>query len=272
VTAGRRRCRPQRGEDRHVQSKRRAARRRRACRRDYRRHDRLWCRQGRAIVKQFIASYPAVKATADKIAKKYDVERDSGDQTGGWGAWMAATSAWGEIDAVVRPYGFKNFKAWLDDTINIAMAYAFASHGAEMDAGTRSILTGYVAGSYLCPPCPKGAMCKPSLAHVLKALNSNPRTIHAVRGARLVFGIARGSAATVWRAFSSGRVDVGATSSDGFLTIHPVASTFPTLSGNTASAFGDEVVHGGGDKPGGVVKHASSRLFSGSAPMPPSSR
>ena len=88
-----------------------------------------------AIVKQFIASYPAVKATADKIAKKYDVKRDSGDQTAGWGAWMAATSAWSEIDAVVRPYGFKNFKAWLDDTINIAMAYAFASHGAEMDAG-----------------------------------------------------------------------------------------------------------------------------------------
>ena len=87
------------------------------------------------IIKQFVASYPAVKATADKIAKKYNVERRSGDQTGGWGAWMAATSAWSEMDAVVKPYGFKNFKAWLDDTISIAMAYAFASHGAEMDAG-----------------------------------------------------------------------------------------------------------------------------------------
>jgi hypothetical protein len=88
-----------------------------------------------AIVKQFIASYPAVRATADKIAKKYNVERDTSDQTGGWGAWMAATSAWSEMDAAVRPYGFKSFKVWLDDTINIAMAYAFASHGAEMDAG-----------------------------------------------------------------------------------------------------------------------------------------
>lgn len=39
------------------------------------------------------------------------------------------------MDAAVRPYGFKSFKVWLDDTINIAMAYAFASHGAEMDAG-----------------------------------------------------------------------------------------------------------------------------------------
>jgi hypothetical protein len=88
-----------------------------------------------AIVKEFVASYPVVKAAADKIAKKYNVERRSGDQTSGWGAWMAATSAWGEMDAVVKPYGFKNFKAWLDDTISIAMAYAFASHGAEMDAG-----------------------------------------------------------------------------------------------------------------------------------------
>ena len=88
-----------------------------------------------AIVKQFVASYPAVKATADKIGKKYNVARDSGDRTSGWGAWMAATSAWSEMDAVVKPYGFKNFKAWLDDTISIAMAYAFASHGAEMDAG-----------------------------------------------------------------------------------------------------------------------------------------
>ena len=31
------------------------------------------------------------------------------------------------MDTVVKPYGFKNFKAWLDDTISIAMAYAFAS-------------------------------------------------------------------------------------------------------------------------------------------------
>ena len=26
------------------------------------------------------------------------------------------------MDTVVKPYGFKNFKAWLDDTISIAMA------------------------------------------------------------------------------------------------------------------------------------------------------
>src|SRR5512135_1722833 len=78
-----------------------------------------------ASVKQFIASYPAVKATADKIAKKYNIGRESGDRTAGWGAWMAATSAWGEMDAVVKTYGFKNFKAWLDDTVSIAMAYAY---------------------------------------------------------------------------------------------------------------------------------------------------
>ena len=88
-----------------------------------------------AVVKQFVASYPTVKATADKIAQKYNVAGNSRDRTHGWGAWMAATSAWKEMDAVVKPYGFSNFKTWLDDTISIAMAYAFASHGAEMDAG-----------------------------------------------------------------------------------------------------------------------------------------
>jgi hypothetical protein len=88
-----------------------------------------------AVVQQFIASYPAVKATADKIGKKYNIAGNNRDHTHGWGAWMAARSAWGEMDAVVKSYGFANFKAWLDDTISIAMAYAFASHGPEMDAG-----------------------------------------------------------------------------------------------------------------------------------------
>jgi hypothetical protein len=32
---------------------------------------------------------------------------------------------------------------------------------AARPVGSRAILTGYVAGSYLCPPCPKVAMCKP---------------------------------------------------------------------------------------------------------------
>ena len=88
-----------------------------------------------AIVKAFIASYPTVKATADKIGQKYDVQGDSSDNTGGWGAWMAATGAWVEMNAVVKPYGFSDFKSWLDTTISVAMAYSFATHGAEMDAG-----------------------------------------------------------------------------------------------------------------------------------------
>ena len=32
---------------------------------------------------------------------------------------------------------------------------------AAPPVGSRVILTGYVADAYLCPPCPKGAMCKP---------------------------------------------------------------------------------------------------------------
>jgi len=88
-----------------------------------------------AIVKAFVASYPTVKATADKVGRKYDVQGDSGDQTGGWGGWMAATAGWAEMNAVVKPYGFSDFKSWLDTTINVALAYSFATHGAEMDAG-----------------------------------------------------------------------------------------------------------------------------------------
>lgn len=34
---------------------------------------------------------------------------------------------------------------------------------AAPPVGSRAVLTGYVADSYLCPPCPKGAMCKPCL-------------------------------------------------------------------------------------------------------------
>ena len=32
---------------------------------------------------------------------------------------------------------------------------------AAPPVGSRAVLTGYVADSYLCPPCPRGAMCKP---------------------------------------------------------------------------------------------------------------
>ena len=88
-----------------------------------------------AIVKAFVASYPTVKATADKVGKKYEVQGDRGDQTGGWGGWMAATAGWAEMNAVVKPYGFSDFKTWLNTTINVALAYSFATHGAEMDAG-----------------------------------------------------------------------------------------------------------------------------------------
>ena len=83
-------------------------------------------------IEAFIISYPTVKATADTVSKKYNI-KTQGAQASGWGAWMGANAAWGEMNAVVKPFGYDTFQTWLTTTISVAMAYSFATDGGKMD-------------------------------------------------------------------------------------------------------------------------------------------
>jgi hypothetical protein len=91
-------------------------------------------------VQAFIASYPAVKAAADKLSKKYGVKRDDSSEANAWGAWMTATAAWAELNGTVTPYGYSDFQTWLATTISVATAYSFAKEGGAMDAGMAQAL------------------------------------------------------------------------------------------------------------------------------------
>jgi hypothetical protein len=91
------------------------------------------------MVESFIASYPAVKEAAETIGAKYGLSTD-GDATSAWGAWMGATGAWGELNGIVAEHGFTDFAQWLQVTMSVAKAYAFAESGDEMDQGMAEAL------------------------------------------------------------------------------------------------------------------------------------
>ena len=86
------------------------------------------------MVENFIKSYPEVKAASEGIAQKYNLDT-GGEGAGAWAAWATATAAWGELDGVASSYGFDGFKQWLQVTMSIAKAYAFAEEGGGIDAG-----------------------------------------------------------------------------------------------------------------------------------------
>ncbi|HZP19976.1 MAG TPA: hypothetical protein VFB16_07170 [Bauldia sp.] len=85
-----------------------------------------------AVIENFIRSYPAIKEAAPAIGKKYGIDGDD-DSAAGWGAWMMATQAWGELNGMVQQYGFSDFGNWLQTTMSVAMAYSFAKEGPQMD-------------------------------------------------------------------------------------------------------------------------------------------
>jgi hypothetical protein len=85
-------------------------------------------------VQTFITSYPAVKAATGKLSKKYGVKSDKSSAANAWSAWMTATAAWAELNGIVTPYGYTDFQTWLQTTISVATAYAFAKEGGAMDA------------------------------------------------------------------------------------------------------------------------------------------
>ncbi len=92
-----------------------------------------------ATVEAFIQSYPAVKDAAKTIGAKYGLSTEGDAQTA-WGAWMAATGAWGDLNAIVTPYGFTDFSNWLQVTMTVATTYAFAASGGAIDQGVAQAL------------------------------------------------------------------------------------------------------------------------------------
>ncbi|HET7714333.1 MAG TPA: hypothetical protein VFK86_01785 [Bauldia sp.] len=91
------------------------------------------------LVEAFIASYPEIKDAAQTIGAEYGLSTD-GDATSTWGAWMGATGAWGELNGIVASHGFTDFPQWLQVTMSVAKAYAFAESGDEMDQGMADAL------------------------------------------------------------------------------------------------------------------------------------
>ena len=86
------------------------------------------------LVEAFIKSYPAVKKSADGLAKKYKIHTDTDSAAAKWQAWLGSTAAQAELNGIAGQYGFDSFLGWVNVTINVARAYAFAKEGPNMDS------------------------------------------------------------------------------------------------------------------------------------------
>lgn len=84
-----------------------------------------------ASVEAVIASYPAVKQTAEALEAQYGNIDDSGDPGAAWGAWLAVGGAHGALNSSVQSYGFADFPTWVATVSSVAMAYGFAEQGGN---------------------------------------------------------------------------------------------------------------------------------------------
>lgn len=88
-----------------------------------------------AIVEAVIASYPAVKQTADELSAQYGDVGGGGDDPGAaFGAWMAVSAAHGALNSTVQQYGFADYMTWVNTLTSTVFAYTFAEQGGAMDA------------------------------------------------------------------------------------------------------------------------------------------
>ena len=86
-----------------------------------------------AIVENFIASYPEVKAKVEELHAEYDVAGDiSGSDA--WRAWADVNGAKSQLDAVVQAHDFPDFPTWVRTLSVAARAYAFIQGGADLDS------------------------------------------------------------------------------------------------------------------------------------------
>jgi hypothetical protein len=86
-------------------------------------------------VEGLIASYGPVKAAAEQLKAQYGEPAGGtgNDPAAGWSAWLAVGGAKGALDAAVQPHGFADFLSWVQVMTSVAMAYAFAKDGGQMD-------------------------------------------------------------------------------------------------------------------------------------------
>jgi hypothetical protein len=52
----------------------------------------------------------------------------------GLAAFMTATAAYGDLNGVVTPYGYKDFRDWMGVALAVTFAAAWAKDGPQMDA------------------------------------------------------------------------------------------------------------------------------------------
>jgi hypothetical protein len=96
-----------------------------------------------AIVEAVIASYPAVKQTADDLSAQYgNVGGGGGDPGAAFGAWMAVSAAHGALNGTVQQYGFADYATWVNTLTSVVFAYTFAGEGGGMDAQMAEAVAG----------------------------------------------------------------------------------------------------------------------------------
>lgn len=94
-----------------------------------------------AMIRTFITSYPTVRPQMVMVGAKYKVAANTANPDQGLSAWASVPQAWTELNAVVAPFGYANFKAYLDVTLSITVAYMFSKPGSQMAASLAQIQT-----------------------------------------------------------------------------------------------------------------------------------
>jgi len=85
------------------------------------------------MVKNFVASYPDVKAKGEQLKAQYDVPGGlSGPEA--WLAWAGVGGAKSQLDSLVGQFGFADFPTWVRTLSTIAQAYGFTQGGANLDS------------------------------------------------------------------------------------------------------------------------------------------
>lgn len=88
-----------------------------------------------ALVEAVIASYPAVKQTAEGLEAQYgDIGDGVGHPASALGAWMAVGAAQGALNGAVQQYGFSDYATWVSTLTSVVFAHTFAEQGGGMDA------------------------------------------------------------------------------------------------------------------------------------------
>lgn len=91
-------------------------------------------------IKQFVASYPAVKAIAVKHAAEQDIqETDSKVQLLAVIQTISDEAVMQEVEGAIRPHGFSDAREWASIGESIARAYAHIKAGSQKSKAERKL-------------------------------------------------------------------------------------------------------------------------------------